>query len=80
MKEKKYLDGPFSKWIKEDIESVYKARDEYLKDEKDDMKYYKLKKAIWNLSLTIKSEVVTGEIPPSLAEELKEYFWGLLLW
>ena len=43
------------------------------------MKYYKLKKAIWNLSLTIKSEVVTGEIPPSLAEELKEYFWGLLL-
>ncbi len=79
MKEKKYLDGPFSKWIKEDIESVYKARDEYLKDEKDDMKYYKLKKAIWNLSLTIKSEVVTGEIPPSLAEELKEYFWGLLL-
>lgn len=38
MKKKKYLDGPFSKWIKEDIESVYKARDEYLKD---DMKYYK---------------------------------------
>ena len=80
MKEKKYLDGPFSKWIKEDIESVYKARDEYLKDENDNLKYYKLKKAIWNLSLTIKSEVVTGEISPSLAEELKEYFWGLLLW
>lgn len=79
MNDKKYLDGPFSKWIKEDIENVYKAREKYLKNENDKILYYKLKKAIWNLSLTIKSEVVTGEISPTQADELKEYFWGLLL-
>lgn len=79
METKKYLDGPFSKWIKEDIENVYKAKEEYLKDTNDNIKYYKLKKEIWNLSLTIKSEVVTGELSTSTAEELKEYFWRVLL-
>lgn len=79
MTNKKYLNGPYSKWVKEDIKTIYKAQEDYLKDKNDDIKYYKLKKAIWNLSLTIKSEVVTGEISSAQAEELKEYFWGLLL-
>ncbi len=79
MTNKKYLNGPYSKWVKEDIKTIYKAQEDYLKDKNDDIKYYKVKKAIWNLSLTIKSEVVTGEISPAQAEELKEYFWGLLL-
>jgi len=77
---KKYLDGNFSKWILEDIENVYKAREKYLEDETNNYNYYLLKKAIWLLSLTIKSEVITGEMSVSKAEELKEYFWGLLLW
>ena len=44
-----------------------------------EMKYNPENYDIYNLSLSIKSQTVSGWISPADAEEMKEYFWGLLL-
>ena len=67
-------------------EQYYKSHpnhsDDYIEKHinKDDEKLYdQLKDAIYSLSLDIKSAKVCNQISPVEAEEMKEYYWGLLL-
>ncbi|NBK98336.1 MAG: hypothetical protein EOM50_09985 [Erysipelotrichia bacterium] len=75
----KWKDYTITDDIKNDIEMVEKTYETYLCDKNDDWKYMKLKQAIYDLSLTIKQAVVHGEISSACAEDMKTYFWGLLL-
>lgn len=75
----KYNPNDFDDRLKEEIENVDKVYAIYKQDEDDKIKYYYLKKAVYDLSLAIKTERVSGIISPALADEMNEYFWSLLL-
>lgn len=59
-----------------DVEVVYKK---YLLDEDNADLYEQLKEVIYALSLDIKSAKVCNQISPSEAEDMKKYYWDLLL-
>lgn len=59
-----------------DVEAVYKK---YLLDEDNKDLYEQLKEAIYALSLDIKSARVCNQISPVEAEDMKKYYWDLLL-
>lgn len=77
--EMKYNPENYDIYLRDDMQKVEDAYEEYKADENNDRKYFELKQAIYNLSLSIKSQTVSGWISPADAEEMKEYFWGLLL-
>ena len=73
----------FDEWLSKFRPSI-SGYDYYIVDQKlinkDDEKLYdQLKDAIYSLSLDIKSAKVCNQISPVEAEEMKEYYWGLLL-
>lgn len=59
-----------------DVEAFYKK---YLLDEDNKDLYEQLKEAIYALSLDIKSARVCNQISPVEAEDMKKYYWDLLL-
>lgn len=75
----KYNPKDYSIPLREEMENVEKVYKIYKKDENNDDKYWELKKAIYSFSLILKSAKVCGTISPAKAEELSEYYWGLLL-
>ena len=75
----KYNPKNYDIYLRDDMQKVEDAYEEYKVDENNKKKYFELKQAIYNLSLSIKSQTVSGWISPSDAEEMKEYFCGLLL-
>ena len=77
--EMKYNPKNYDIYLRDDMQKVEDTYEEYKVDENNKKKYFELKQAIYNLSLSIKSQTVSGWISPSDAEEMKEYFWGLLL-
>lgn len=74
-----YESKNFTGDLREDIERVESVLLQYHLDPENNIKYLRLKQAIYDLSITIKHEVVNGDMQPSEAEAMKEYFWGLLL-
>lgn len=75
----KYNPKNYDIYLRDDMQKVEDAYEAYKVDENNTKKYFELKQAIYNLSLSIKSQTVSGWISPSDAEKMKEYFWGLLL-
>lgn len=71
----KQYDFPISDGMKA-VQDVY---NKYILDEDNKKLYDQLKEAIYMLSLDIKSERVCGNISPADADDMKEYFWSLLL-
>ena len=65
-------------YLRDDMQKVEDAYEEYKADENNEKKYFELKQAIYNLSLSIKAQTVSGWISPSDAEEMKEYLSGNL--
>ncbi len=74
-----YLNSNLSKWIKQDIENVKRKNRDYKLNEEDSALYYQLKQAIYDLCISMKAEVVTGELSSAKNEELKNFFWGLIV-
>ena len=50
-----------------------------LKNPDDKNEYWKLKEAVYYVSLAIKEAKVTHRFPNDLLDEMKDYYWGLLL-
>ena len=69
----------FTDDLKVDIENVAKIYKIYKNDEDNESKYNDLKQAIYDLSFTIKHEVVNREISPVVADEMRDFFLELLL-
>lgn len=76
--ELKYPSSDFTGDLKEDIEVVELAYNRYKADKEDEIKYIRLEKAVYDLSITIKCKLVENTISKEKAEKLKEYFWGLI--
>lgn len=76
--ELKYPSKNFSGDLKEDIEAVEETYNEYKNDEDNEIKYIRLEKAVYDLSITIKCKLVEHTISKYEADKLKEYFWGLI--
>lgn len=74
-----YESSKFTGDLKDDIERVESVLQQYHQDCENNIKYLRLKQAIYDLSLTIKHKVVNGDLRPAEAELMKDYFWGLLL-
>ena len=71
----KNYDFPLNYGMK-DVLDIYKK---YIINKDDEKLYDQLKDAIYSLSLDIKSAKVCNQISPVESEEMKEYYWGLLL-
>lgn len=79
MLDKKYLPEDFPYPLNEDIQAIYDAREILDRFPDDDMKLYLLKKAIYEMTLTMKSMCVEGELRQDTRDDLADYFWGFLL-
>lgn len=77
--ERKYDPNDFPYPLNEDMQAVYDAKEVSDADPNDEAKYYWLKKAIYELTLTMKSICIDGRLRPDKRDELADYFWGLLL-
>ena len=62
----------------EDIMAVEEAYNDYMEDPDSTRKYTTLKSTIYDLSLTIKARRIEGIITPAEADEMNDYFWGLI--
>lgn len=67
----KYDPKNYDIYLRDDMQKVEDAYEEYKADENNEKKYFELKQAIYNLSLSIKSQTVSGWISPSEAEDMK---------
>ncbi len=67
----------------EDISEAIKRVEESFFDYKNNpnikMKYLNLKDSIYDLHLVLKEKVIEGVISSVKAEDMKNYYWGLLL-
>lgn len=77
--EKRYDPNDFSYPLNEDMQAVYDAKEVSDADPNDDAKYYGLKKAIYEMTLTMKAFCVEGRLRQDIRDDLADYFWGLLL-
>ena len=77
--ERKYEPSDFPYPLNEDIQAVYDAKKNSDKDQDNSRKIYLLKKAIYDMCLTMKSMCITGELRPDVRDDLSDYFWGFLL-
>lgn len=77
--ERKYEPADFPYPLNEDIQAIYDAKEISDKDPDSSRKFYLLKEAIYNMSLTMKSMCITGELRPDVRDDLSDYFWGFLL-
>ena len=75
----KYNHKDFDEDISEAIKRVEDAFFDYKKNPNIKMKYLDLKDSIYDLCLILKEKVIEGMISSVNAEEMKNYYWGLLL-
>ncbi len=61
------------------MKNVEKVYEKYIKDQDNKKLYDELKEAVYLMSLDIKSARVCGQLAPAILDEMKEYYWGLLL-
>ncbi|MEF9919655.1 MAG: hypothetical protein RR945_01410 [Erysipelotrichaceae bacterium] len=59
-----------------EVKMIYMA---YKKNENNDALYQSLKQAIYNLQIATKVKVAEGSMNISEAEEMREFYWSLLL-
>ena len=64
--------------LNEDMIAVYNAKASFENDPANILKHYELKKAIHNVSLTLKSLCAAGELRDDVCCDVEDYFWGLL--
>ena len=76
---KEYQNMNFTKWVKEGLKKVEKSLDIYIKNYDDKWIYFDLKQAIYDLTIEMKAEAVTGQLSKQMNLELKNYLWSLLL-
>ena len=60
-------------------QAVYDAKETSEKNPDDAMKFYLLKKAIYDMTLTMKSLCIVGSLRQDIRDDLADYFWGFLL-
>lgn len=77
--ERKYAPEDFPYPLNEDIQAVYDAKETLEKNPDDAMKFYLLKKAIYDMTLTMKSLCIVGSLRQDIRDDLADYFWGFLL-
>lgn len=65
--------------ISEAIKKVEESFFDYKKNPNIKMKYLNLKDSIYDLHLILKEKVIEGVISSVKAEEMKNYYWELLL-
>lgn len=77
--DRKYAPEDFPYPLNEDIQAIYDAKEVSDKDPDDFMKFYLLKKAIYDMTLTMKTLLSTGSFREDTRDDLANYFWGFLL-
>ncbi len=75
----KYNYKDFDENLYDDMKNCEKIYNEYLKNPNDKNEYWRLKETIYYVSLAIKEVKVSHRFPNDLLDEMKEYYWGLLL-
>ena len=75
----KYDYNDYDEDISEAIKKVEESFFDYKKNPNIKMKYLNLKDSIYDLHLILKEKVIEGMISSVNAEEMKNYYWGLLL-
>ncbi len=75
----KYDYKDYDEDISEAIKKVEESFFDYKKNPNIKMKYLNLKDSIYDLHLVLKEKVIEGVISSVKAEEMKNYYWGLLL-
>lgn len=75
----KYDYKDYDEDISEAIKKVEESFFDYKKNPNVNMKYWDLKESIYKLCLTLKAKVAEGTFTSVDAEEMKNYYWGLLL-
>ncbi len=75
----KYDYNDYDEDISEAIKKVEESFFDYKKNPNIKMKYLNLKDSIYDLHLILKEKVIEGVISSVKAEEMKNYYWGLLL-
>lgn len=79
MRDMKYNYKGFDGNLYDDMKNCEKIYNEYLKNPNDKDEYWRLKEAVYYVSLAIKEAKVSHRFPNDLLDEMKEYYWGLLL-
>lgn len=77
--ERKYEPNDFPYPLNEDMQAVYDAKEVSDADPNNEAKFYALKKAIYETTLTMKSICIDGRLRPDKRDEIADYFWGFLL-
>jgi len=77
--ERRYDPNDFPYPLNEDMEAIYVAKEVSDAAPDDSAKFYALKKAIYETTLTMKSICIDGRLRPDLRDEMADYFWGFLL-
>ena len=75
----KYDYNDYDEDISEAIKKVEESFFDYKKNPNIKMKYLNLKDSIYDLHLIFKEKVIEGVISSVKAEEMKNYYWELLL-
>ncbi len=75
----KYDYNDYDEDISEAIKKVEESFFDYKKNPNIKMKYLNLKDSIYDLHLILKEKVIEGVISSVKAEEMKNYYWELLL-
>ena len=75
----KYNHKDFDEDISEAIKRVEDAFFDYKNNPNIKMKYLDLKESIYNLCIVLKEKVIKKKKKYVDAEEMKNYYWGLLL-
>lgn len=58
---------------------MYDAKEVSDADPNNEAKFYALKKAIYETTLTMKSICIDRRLRPDKRDEIADYFWGFLL-
>lgn len=75
----KYNYRDFDGNLYDEMKNCEKVYNDYLKNSDSNDEYWRLKIAVYNVSLAIKEAKVTHRFSNELLDEMKEYYWGLLL-
>lgn len=75
----KYNPSDYDEPLKEEMEDVERAYMNYKEDEDNEELYWKLKEAVYSLSLVLKQARACRYLTPMVIDEMNEYYWSLLL-
>ena len=75
MRDMKYNYEDFDENLYDDMKNCEKIYNEYLKNPNDKDEYWRLKEAVYYVSLAIKEAKVSHRFSNDLLDEMKEYYW-----